>query len=560
MSFESSRPTPTGAAAVLAIGLLLSLVEPADAQPQDQPALLRAARELSGASKWAEAAVAWQQVVNINPHLGEAWQSLGTARYQAGQYREAIPAFERALELRAGYPWDMSYNIARCHAVLREKEQALTWLKKSFADGYRRLHEARDHADFMSLHDEPRFCELVAKVDTSTFSRDQGWRYDLQLLVRELKRIHYDLSKKPAPAGFDALARNLHDTIPVLSDTQVEASFMKLAALAGDAHTTFAFFLRNRHQAVPVQFYLFAEGLFVIAAASKYTDLADAQVLQFGDQPVDKVLTALEPVISRDNQIWLKHMSPLLMRYPAILNGLDLIPKSNEMTLTVRDASGRERQVTLTAEARTPPNDWTSARDPVIRPMYLKNRQAAYWFEYQPATRTVYFQYNAVRNDPGESLEQFCGRLFAFVDDSAVDRLVIDMRWNDGGNNFLNRPLVHGLIRNTKVNQPGKLFVIIGRNTFSAAMCGATEIERRTSAVFVGEPTGSSPNFVGEMVMLNLPYSKLVASISDLYWQNSVAMDYRAWIAPAVYTPPTFADFRANRDPALEAILAYRAQ
>ena len=120
------------------------------------------------------------------------------------------------------------------------------------------------------------------------------------------------------------------------------------------------------------------------------------------------------------------------------------------------------------------------------------------------------------------------------VESNDVDKLVIDLRWNGGGNNFLNRPLVHGLIRCDKVNQPGKLFVIVGRNTFSAAQCGATQIERYTDATFVGEPTGSCPNFVGESVMLELPYSKMTASISDLYWQNSVAMDYRTWIGPQI--------------------------
>jgi hypothetical protein len=35
-------------------------------------------------------------------------------------------------------------------------------------------------------------------------------------------------------------------------------------------------------------------------------------------------------------------------------------------------------------------------------------------------------------------------------------------------------------------------------------------------------------------------------------------MDYRTWIAPQIYTPPTFAAFRANRDPAMEAILSYK--
>jgi hypothetical protein len=35
-------------------------------------------------------------------------------------------------------------------------------------------------------------------------------------------------------------------------------------------------------------------------------------------------------------------------------------------------------------------------------------------------------------------------------------------------------------------------------------------------------------------------------------------MDYRTWVAPLLYAPPSFELYKANRDPALEAILAYR--
>ena len=86
------------------------------------------------------------------------------------------------------------------------------------------------------------------------------------------------------------------------------------------------------------------------------------------------------------------------------------------------------------------------------------------------------------------------------------------------------------------------------------------DLERYTNAIFVGEPTGSSPNFVGESVRLALPYSKMEGSISDLYWESSVAMDYRTWIAPLLYAPPSFELYKANRDPAMEAILSYRQQ
>jgi hypothetical protein len=106
------------------------------------------------------------------------------------------------------------------------------------------------------------------------------------------------------------------------------------------------------------------------------------------------------------------------------------------------------------------------------------------------------------------------------------------------------------------VSQPVGLYVIIGRGTFSAAQNTATAIGRETSAIFVGEPSGSRPNFTGEAIPFQLPYSKTTANVGDLYWQTSWPMDDRPWIAPDLYTPPTFEAYSQNRDPAMEAILA----
>jgi tetratricopeptide (TPR) repeat protein len=533
-----------------------------EANPADCPELVRQAEAKMKAKQWPEAVALWERVVASNPVNGGHWAKLARARYDAKDYRKAIAANERALELRGGYPWGSAYDIGCCYALLGEKEQALKWVEKSFALGFRRLDRARNDDDLKSLHDDPRFRDLVALVDRGKLSRTEGWRYDLKLLVRELKRLHYNLSKKAPPEGFDALVQKLHDDIPKLTDHQVEVGLMRLMRMAGDGHTEVnpRYLLREHRRAIPVEFYLFEEGLFVTAASPAHKELAGCQVLRVGNHAAADVLKALDPLVSRDNEMWPRLLAPSMVRNPQLLNGLGLVPEDDRLTLTLRDRDGKERTVTLPADAREPTADWVKASDatPGPEPLCRKDRKARYWFEWLPDTKTVYFQYNAVANKPGEPLDKFCGRLFEFIDKHDVDRLVIDMRWNGGGNNFLNRPLVHGLIRCDKVNRRGKLFVIVGRNTFSAAQCGATQIERHTEAIFVGEPTGSSPNFVGETCLLELPYSKMMASISDLYWQNSVAMDYRTWIAPQIYTPPTFESYRAKRDPALEAILAYR--
>jgi hypothetical protein len=108
----------------------------------------------------------------------------------------------------------------------------------------------------------------------------------------------------------------------------------------------------------------------------------------------------------------------------------------------------------------------------------------------------VFFQYNVVREGQ-EPLRPFLDRLFRFVSEHDIERFVINLRWNTGGTRLLNQQLIHRLIRNDKINQADKLLVVVGRHTFSVGMMLASQIERHTDAVFVGEPTASNPNFVG---------------------------------------------------------------
>ncbi|HEY3130373.1 MAG TPA: tetratricopeptide repeat protein, partial [Acidobacteriota bacterium] len=526
----------------------------------------------TAAKQWDEAAALWEQVVRQNPVDVKFWRFLAQTRYQAKNYRNAIPAFEKVIELRGGFPSGAAYNIACCYALLGEKEPALRWLEKSFGMGFRDLARAQTDTDLQSLHDDPRFQKIVALIDTSRMSREEGWRYDLALLAREVKRKGYAPFRKISETEFDASIRKLNDSISNLTDMQIIIEMMKLMAKLGDGHTTVSPGPNTRPEflkTLPLKFYLFEEGLYVIAVDPKYKQLLGAQVLRFGNHTVDEVVAALDPLINRDaSDIWVKERAPFMMRSLPLLNGLGLIPDPAKVQLTIRDTDGRTSEVKIASDLSQPniwnvrpnPNAWINVPQSTAGPLplYLKNISANYWFEYLPDSREVYFQYNTILDDPQEPLAKFSDRLFQFINEHEVEKLVIDMRWNNGGNTFLNQPIFKGLINSGKLSQRGKLFVIIGRRVFSAAQNATALLERYTNAIFVGEQTGSSPNFTGEELFFTLPYSKLAANVSDLYWQSSWPNDYRTSIAPQIYIPPTFAAYRANRDPVMEAIQAYR--
>lgn len=534
-------------------------------------ATFRQAQQAMQTKEWARAASLWDEVTRENPVTGDFWLQLASARYNIQDFRGAIPAYKKAMSLGVnGLRANIPYGIVRCYSRLGEQAKALEWFQEAMKLGYRDLQNAQHDPDLRSLRDDPTFRKLLAMDDVSKMSRDEGWRYDLRFMAEEITRRGYGPFRKVSREEFSRRVATLDAAIPKLTDMQVIIEMMKLAALVGDGHTMiYAFFERPEFlQNVPVEYAFFEEGLYIVAAESRFSDLLGAQVIRFGDRSVDGVLQALDPIISRDNAAAPQVMGPMRMRNLPLLAGLGLIPDPRQISLTVRDLKGKGRTVTLPADSDVPsrklwdgyPKNWQRLADelPGPVPLYLRNPYKDYWFEYLADSKTVYLQWNHVHSDPAEPIAAFFDRVTQFVQDHAVDKLVLDMRWNNGGDTTLVPIVLSSLIRDSKIDQPDKLFVITGHRTFSAAQNAVTMIARFTPTIIVGDTTGSSPNFVGEDSAVQLPYSKLMVSISDLYWQSSWPTDYRVWIPPLIYAPLRFAEYRENRDGAMEAILDYR--
>jgi C-terminal processing protease CtpA/Prc len=152
-------------------------------------------------------------------------------------------------------------------------------------------------------------------------------------------------------------------------------------------------------------------------------------------------------------------------------------------------------------------------------------------------------------------LAQFADSVLRAVRRNGVRNLIIDVRRNNGGNGSLNRSLIRAMIAFEKAGPGRRVYVIAGRNTFSAAQNFINDVERWTDATFAGEPSSSRPNFVGEDTELRLPYSGIVGSMSSRYFQDSHPLDDRQWIAPDIPVQLSSQDYFANRDPVLAAVL-----
>ena len=106
--------------------------------------------------------------------------------------------------------------------------------------------------------------------------------------------------------------------------------------------------------------------------------------------------------------------------------------------------------------------DWLSARAQDKTPLYLQDFDKIYYYKYLPEQKMVYVRHSKIRDDRPESTEAFYKRVFEFIEKNDVEKLVLDVRLNGGGNNYLVKPIITGIIETKKINKNGKLFVITG--------------------------------------------------------------------------------------------------
>ncbi len=409
----------------------------------------------------------------------------------------------------------------------------------------------------------------------------EKWREDLRYMAGQMPLFHKDLFHQMSREQFDTAIKKLYDRIPTLARHQIIVEMQRIVAMAGDGHTNI---YPTRDPKIgfhvfPVKMYFFRDGLFIRSADKEYADLPGAKVIKIGNATALQAYTAVREIIGRDNEMDVKFFAAHLLVMPEVLHALGLSgnaesakftfeTKSGQKVVELRAAGAVEMMPADTDMSWLPKTGWTDSRTgagaaasaTAAGPLWLRDPQNKFWYEYLPDSRTVYFQYNQVGNKDNETLAAFSKRLFAFVEANPVERLVIDMRLNRGGNGEFNRPLLLDIIKSAKINQRGKLFAIIGRSTFSAAQFMANNLEKYTNCIFVGEPSGSKGNIYGDSRKITLPNSGMTVRVSVYYWQDWNPWDTRPWTAPEITAELTSEDYRLNRDPALEAVLNYAPQ
>ena len=365
-------------------------------------------------------------------------------------------------------------------------------------------------------------------------------------LVEQMARLHPDVDHEVPLPELRAEAARLAQRAPRLSRDELLVGLLRLTTL-GERDGHGGIFLHDPAHARPFHFFPlrvhdFADGVHVVDDVAAGAHVGK-RLTAIDGMPVAKVIALVEPLVPHDNAATVRLLLPEYLVCADVLRGLGVV----EGPATYSFADGTE--VTLEAA--------TGALGTAFAPLPMPPRALLYRSLDQPFLlvplergRSLYLGYRQVVDPPQALLD----RILRTARKPGFRRLVVDARYNGGGDNTTYWPLLDLL--DAKALR-GKVVVLLGRMTFSAAGNFVAAVDHRTRARLVGEPSGGAPNQWGDRNPIRLPVAGLTAYVAA-EWVEVEPSDRRTAVVPDVLVEPTAADFLAGRDPVLRRALALR--
>ena len=235
--------------------------------------------------------------------------------------------------------------------------------------------------------------------------------------------------------------------------------------------------------------------------------------------------------------------------------GLGLIPNEEESTLflfELEDGSILEREIEI-QDARQGNVDYVLSYEERHMNLYRSSNEDYYWYTYLDEAKAVHFKYNLCRDMDDMPFISFSKNMFEEIKDYPVEKFIIDLRHNVGGDSSIILPFLFHLKLFKEDNPETEIFVIIGRNTFSSGIRATLDLQRDFSVTLVGEATGGSPNAYTELQSSKMPNSGIQFFYSVKYFEGT--KEGVQTILPDEAISISIEDFKMNRDVVLQHIL-----
>jgi hypothetical protein len=373
------------------------------------------------------------------------------------------------------------------------------------------------------------------------------WNADLEFVRVNLPKRHISAFHAVSHGAFDAGIDRLESLSSNQSADARLVSLFQVLNLIGDGHTGLIF-PRDRAY-FPIEIQEFGSEFRVARSAPGFEQALGAQVLKINEITVGEAMErALELTPADENLSLRRALAVNYLGLGLILHGLGIIPDRAVAQFTFRSDDGHVFTLDLPSSPTRNKVEWSRPQGHIF--LADQHPGEPFWCVDIASARSVYCDFRSYTG-----LSEHSTAMLTLISQTRPEKLVIDLRDNGGGDYTVGeRNLIRPVKRLESINRKGHLFVLIGAQTFSAAMNNAAQFRSQTAATLVGVTIGEKPNSFQEPREMQLPNSKLVVRYSTR-WYAFVESGPNT-IEPDVPVPQSWADYAEGQDSVLNYVLA----
>ncbi len=412
----------------------------------------------------------------------------------------------------------------------------------------------------------------------STMLTKAQWIEDLEYLVDMLKQNHPHLYYRCSEKEFQkAICIAENEIQNSKSDLEAFMALKRVVAKIQDGHTQIwdNEFLGIENLRFPFRLDKFTDGVFITVIRDDYQKYLGAKIISIDGMPIDEVLKRTAEITNMDTDFGRIRPSVQDITFAKTLGGLGIISDENQMRLKI-EKNGRQKEFIIKSVLENSPIIWSNrvemapAKGNYVNastnikyklPLHLQKQDENflfYWFKHLKKENALYFQYNqvwATQPNAGESWNEFTQRIWKYIDKHNIQKLIIDIRYNDGGNGRTMIPFINEIIKRDRFCNGKNLYILVGNRTCSAAVIFMTELAVHTDAIFVGTPPSSPFNFFSDQILVgNLPNSGANLGIASRQIDNAWSSRTK-YFSPNIPAPFSSENYFTGKDPALEVAL-----
>lgn len=389
--------------------------------------------------------------------------------------------------------------------------------------------------------------------------KTEKMKAEIQFMCKNLEKKHKNLYHSISKEEFKEKEDELLNEVPNIKDEkEYYLALSELITTLKDAHTRVGsnnlYLKDDKYYGFNIE--KFEKSWILTGIGENDQDKLGYEVRAINDVDINEIYDMALNFYPHENPyVFINDFSSYVKR-AELLNKIKVLNNisDDDISLKLLDNDGKE------VDIKVPSADFDSLGELVtlsskVKPMTTDYNDSNNYWNDKLSDDVYYIQYNKCAEDNSLKMDKFTSEVSNDIKDNEFKKVIIDLRYNGGGNSKIIEPLYDELEK-LKKEHSFQVYILIGGNTFSSGLLNAYDGKNQLDAILAGQPTGGNLNQYGEVKSFDLPYSGFVVDYSTKYFENVKGYDKDA-LYPDIESPMKLKDYINGVDTVVQAVINF---